>query len=171
MVSRRARVNFGQCFQKEFCEYYSDPSASLHKLITTRGQENLLGSSPQMSRWKMGIFVSFRSVRHRSVSRLVLQLDVVHVICCLFLESVCVCLCVCMREIPSWFKSIVFGNAVCCTPSRTGSPAVDVFILFLFVFSNDCVNWATAHEVSFFSGLYFLSNNLVIKKHIFKTTR
>lgn len=40
--------------------------------------------------------------------------------------------CVCMTEIPSWFKSIVFGKDLCCTPLRIGSLAVDVFILFLF---------------------------------------
>lgn len=163
MASREARIEFGQRFQEEWCEYYGDPPASLHKLITTRGQENLLGSSPQMSRWKMGIFVFFWSVRHRS--KLVLQLDVVHVIH----WSVRACLYV--SEISSWFKSIVFGKAVCCTPLRIGSLAVDVFILFEFVFSNDCVNWATAHEVSCFLGLYFLSNNLVINKNILMITR
>lgn len=40
--------------------------------------------------------------------------------------------CVCVSEIPSWFKSIVFGKAVCCTPLRIGFLAIDVFILFLF---------------------------------------
>lgn len=93
MVSRRAKVEFGQCCQEKFCDYYGDPCASLHKLITTRDRENLLGSSVQMSKCKVGIFVFFWSIGHRSVSKLVLQLDVVHVIYCLFMECVCMCVC------------------------------------------------------------------------------
>lgn len=60
MVSRRAgRVEFVQGFQEKFCAYYGESAASLHKLITTRGQEKLLGSSLQMSRCKVRIFVLF----------------------------------------------------------------------------------------------------------------
>lgn len=48
------------------------------------------------------------------------------------LYTVCLwSVCACVSEIPSWFKSIVFGKAMCCTPWRTGSAAVDVFMLFL----------------------------------------
>jgi len=38
---------------------------------------------------------------------------------------------VCVSEIPSWFKSIVFGKVACCTPLRMGSIAVDMLMLFL----------------------------------------
>lgn len=57
-------------------------------------------------------------------------------------------------EIPSWFKSIVFGKAACCTPLRIGSIAVDMFML-LIVFSNYCVNWVTARELSLFFRFIF----------------
>lgn len=48
-VSIRAeRVEFGQYVQEKHHVYCGDPPASLHKLITTRGQEKLLSSSTQM---------------------------------------------------------------------------------------------------------------------------
>lgn len=59
VLSRAARVEFGQCFQEKRSESYGDPPASLHELTTTRGQEKLLGRSPQLSRCKVGIFVFF----------------------------------------------------------------------------------------------------------------
>lgn len=76
-----------------------------------------------------------------------------------------------MSEIPSWFKSIVFGKAVCSIPLRTGLIAVDVFMLFL-LFSQIIVLTELQLVSSLdFSVLYFLSDILLINKHILKITR
>lgn len=76
-----------------------------------------------------------------------------------------------MSEIPIWFKSIVFVKAACCLPLWTSSIAVDMFMLFL-LFSQITV-LTGLHLVSclYFSGLYFLSDALLINKHILKLTR
>lgn len=81
------------------------------------------------------------------------------------LYTVClwsVCACVCVSEIPSWFKSIVFGKAVCCAPLRIGALTVDVSILFLFSQMIVLTGLWNMRSFFFFSDLYFLSNNLVI---------
>lgn len=79
--------------------------------------------------------------------------------------------CVHMSEIPSWFKSIVFGKAVCCTPLRIGSIAVDMFMLFLLFSQIIVLTGLQLMSSLYFSGLYFLSDILLINKYILKVSR
>lgn len=79
--------------------------------------------------------------------------------------------CVRMSKIPCWFKSIVFGKAVCCTPLRIGSIAVDMFMLFLLFSQIIVLTGLQLVSCLYFSGLYFLSDILLINKHILKVTR